>query len=168
MCNDLANAVIAMHGTEEQQQAFLGPFVERPLLASFCLTEPGAGSDNCAMTTFIRKGKDGKYLLNGSKCFITNASFASQFTVFCKVGKPSSPFIACVVVPALAVEPDTAEAGSQACREIPLPCGGRIVTGKAGGQAGTAPLQHGDRHLRGCRDRATIRSSATGGSASST
>jgi acyl-CoA dehydrogenase len=35
MCNDLANAVIAMHGTDQQQQAFLGPFVERPLLASF-------------------------------------------------------------------------------------------------------------------------------------
>jgi acyl-CoA dehydrogenase len=130
MCNDLANAVIAMHGTEAQQQSLLVPFVERPLLASFCLTEPGAGSDNSAMTTAIRKGKDGKYRLNGSKCFITNASFASQFTVFCKVGKSSSPFIACVVIPALAVEPDAAEACSQACREIPLPCGGRIVTGK--------------------------------------
>jgi acyl-CoA dehydrogenase len=130
MCNDLANAVIAMHGTDEQKQAFLGPFVERPLLASFCLTEPGAGSDNSSMTTVIQKGKDGKYILNGSKCFITNASFASQFTVFCKVGKTSSPFIACVIVPALAVEPDTADADSLACREIPLPCGGRIVTGK--------------------------------------
>jgi acyl-CoA dehydrogenase len=130
MCNDLANAVIALHGSEAQQQAFLGPFVERPLLASFCLTEPGAGSDNSAMTTIIRKGSGGKYLLNGSKCFITNASFASQFTVFCKVGKPSSPFLACVVVPALAVEPDTAETTAQTCREIPLPCGGRIVTGK--------------------------------------
>ncbi len=130
MCNDLANVVIAMHGTDEQQRDFLAPFVERPLLASFCLTEPNAGSDNSGMTTLIRKEKNGKYLLNGQKCFITNASFASQFTVFTKVGKTSSPFIACVVVPALAVEPETAEAGSQACREIPLPCGGRIVTGK--------------------------------------
>jgi acyl-CoA dehydrogenase len=130
MCNDLANAVIALHGTDEQQRAFLGPFVERPLLASFCLTEPNAGSDNGAMTTVIRKEKNGKYLLNGTKCFITNASFASQFTVFCKVGKASSPFIACVVVPALAVEPETAETESKACREIPLPCGGRIETGK--------------------------------------
>ncbi|MCE5264729.1 MAG: acyl-CoA/acyl-ACP dehydrogenase [Deltaproteobacteria bacterium] len=130
MCNDLANAVVAMHGTPEQQQAFLGPFMERPLLASFCLTEPMAGSDNSSMTSCIRKGKNGKYLLNGTKCFITNASFASQFTVFCKVGKPSSPFIACVVVPAFAIEPDMADPDSVACREIPLPCGGRIVTGK--------------------------------------
>jgi acyl-CoA dehydrogenase len=130
MCNDLANVVIAMHGTEVQQQAFLNPFVERPLLASFCLTEPGAGSDNSGMTTLMQKGKDGKYVLNGSKCFITNASFASQFTVFTKVGRTASPFIACVVVPALAVDPESAESESQACREIPLPCGGRIVTGK--------------------------------------
>ncbi|MCL5807815.1 MAG: acyl-CoA dehydrogenase family protein, partial [Deltaproteobacteria bacterium] len=69
MCNDLANAVIGIHGSEEQQRSFLGPFVERPLLASFCLTEPWAGSDNSAMTTTIRKGQGGKYLLNGSKCF---------------------------------------------------------------------------------------------------
>ena len=90
MCNDLANAVISMHGTEAQQQSFLVPFVERPLLASFCLTEPGAGSDNSAMTTAIRKGKDGKYLLNGAKCFITNASFASQFTVPLRPSSPAS------------------------------------------------------------------------------
>jgi hypothetical protein len=63
MCNDLANVVIAMHGTDEQKQAFLSPFVERPLLASFCLTEPNAGSDNSGMTTLIRKDKNGKYLL---------------------------------------------------------------------------------------------------------
>jgi acyl-CoA dehydrogenase len=157
MCNDLANAVIAMHGTDEQKQAFLGPFVERPLLASFCLTEPGAGSDNSSMTTVIQKGKDGKYILNGSKCFITNASFASQFTVFCKVGKTSSPFIACVIVPALAVEPDTADADSLACREIPLPCGGRIVTGKPTRRPSRSRMWKSP----------TIRLSATVGSASS-
>ncbi|KUK47336.1 MAG: Phosphopantothenoylcysteine decarboxylase/phosphopantothenate/cysteine ligase, partial [Actinobacteria bacterium 66_15] len=88
MCNDLANAVIAFHGSPEQQERFLGPFVGAPLLASFCLTEPGAGSDNSAMTTFIRKEESGGYRLNGTKCFITNASHASQFTVFCKLEKP--------------------------------------------------------------------------------
>jgi len=53
MCNDLANVVIAQQGSEEQKHLFLGPFVERPLLASFCLTEPGAGSDNTSMSAFI-------------------------------------------------------------------------------------------------------------------
>src|SRR3989304_9200436 len=82
MCNDLANTVIVQHGTDEQKSAFLSPFVEEPLLASFCLTEPGAGSDNLAMTTFIQKRDDGNYILNGAKCFITDASIASHFFVF--------------------------------------------------------------------------------------
>ena len=130
MCNDLANTVIAQHGTDEQKAAFLGPFVEKPLLASFCLTEPGAGSDNSAMTTFIKKGTDGTYLLNGSKCFITNASYASQFTVFCKVGKPTGNFMACVIVPALPVLPSNSDHHLNEGREIPLPTGGKIIIGK--------------------------------------
>jgi acyl-CoA dehydrogenase len=130
MCNDLANIVIAMHGSKEQQRKFLSPFANESLLASFCLTEPGAGSDNSSMTTLMRKGTDNRYVLNGAKCFITNASYASQFTVFAKVGKSSSPFMACVVIPSLSLEPDTAELDSHSSREIPLPGGGRIVTGK--------------------------------------
>ena len=130
MCNDLANTVIAQHGTDEQKAAFLGPFVEKPMLASFCLTEPGAGSDNSAMTTFIKKGADGTYLLNGSKCFITNASYASQFTVFCKVGKPTGNFMACVIVPALPVLPSNSDHHLNEGREIPLPTGGKIIIGK--------------------------------------
>jgi acyl-CoA dehydrogenase len=129
MCNDLANTVIAQHGTDEQKNAFLGPFVEKPMLASFCLTEPGAGSDNSAMTTYIKKGADGTYVLNGNKCFITNASYASQFTVFCKVGKPTSNFMACVIVPAPPVlSSDTTSIA--AGKEILLPKGGKVIIGK--------------------------------------
>ena len=130
MCNDLANAVIAQHGTEEQKEAFLKPFVEAPLLASFCLTEPGAGSDNLAMTTYMQKRDDGNYILNGAKCFITNASLASQFTVFCKVGKPTSQLLACVIVPSLPVLPKGDNEHVTASKEIVLPGGGKIVIGK--------------------------------------
>jgi acyl-CoA dehydrogenase len=130
MCNDLANVVIAQHGTEQQKERFLRPFADRPLLASFCLTEPAAGSDNSMMTSFISKKDDGNYVLNGSKCFITNASYASQYTVLCKTGKPTSNFMACVVIP---VEPVTAadipDIG-QATREINMPAGGKIIIGK--------------------------------------
>ncbi|MDI9569504.1 MAG: acyl-CoA dehydrogenase family protein [Pseudomonadota bacterium] len=130
MCNDLANAVIAQHGAAAQQDRFLAPFVAAPLLASFCLTEPGAGSDNSAMTTFMSRRGDGAYLLNGAKCFITNASFASQFTVFCKVGKPTGNFMACVI---LGVPPPSEEeiaGGFAAGRRIELPAGGLITVGK--------------------------------------
>lgn len=129
MCNDLANAAIAQHGSESQQDAFLKPFCEAPLMASFCLTEPGAGSDNSAMTTFIKKREDGRYVLNGAKCFITNASYASQFTVFCKVGKPTGNFMACVIVPVSTDAPPDFAQQSEG-REHHLPAGGRIVIGK--------------------------------------
>jgi len=130
MCNDLANVVIDLHGTEEQKKLFLGPFAEKPVLASFCLTEPNAGSDNSMMTTFISKKDDGNYVLNGSKCFITNASYASQFTVLCKVGKPTGNFMACVIVPVEHVtSADIPDIGTS-IREIKVPAGGKIVIGK--------------------------------------
>ncbi|MBW2651445.1 MAG: acyl-CoA dehydrogenase family protein [Deltaproteobacteria bacterium] len=130
MCNDLANVVIAQHGTEEQKEAFLRPFVEAPIISSFCLTEPGAGSDNLAMTTFIKKGNDGKYVLNGEKCFITNASYASQFTVFCKVGKPGSLMVACVIIPSDSIRDGKVTFQPFDAREITVPGGGTIITGK--------------------------------------
>ena len=130
MCNDLANVVIAKHATPEQQETFLRPFVDAPLMASFCLTEPGAGSDNSAMTTFMSKCDDGSYLLNGAKCFITNASYASQFTVFCKVGKPSGQFIACIVVPVGPLSDKDMDTAAEKGRVIELATGGRIIIGK--------------------------------------
>ena len=130
MCNDLANVVIGLHGTDEQKELFLKPFVEKPVLASFCLTEPNAGSDNSMMTSFISKKDDDNYILNGSKCFITNASYASQFTVLCKTGKSTSNFMACVIIP---VEPVTSaeipDIG-RSTREINVPAGGKIIIGK--------------------------------------
>jgi acyl-CoA dehydrogenase len=130
MCNDLANVVISKHGTEAQKERFLRPFVEKPLLASFCLTEPGAGSDNSLMASFIVKRDDGSYVLNGSKCFITNASYASQFTVLCKTGKPTGNFMACVVIPVEHVTSDDLSDVGESTREIHLPAGGKVVIGK--------------------------------------
>jgi len=130
MCNDLANIVIAQNGTEEQKEAFLQPFVEAPIIASFCLTEPGAGSDNSAMTTFIRKGEDGRYVLNGEKCFITNASYACQLTVFCKVGSPGGLMIACVIIPYSSICNGDTVFQPSGGREITLPGGGTVITGK--------------------------------------
>jgi acyl-CoA dehydrogenase len=131
MCNDLANVVIALHGTDEQKEMFLKPFVDEPLLSSFCLTEPNAGSDNSSMTTFIRKlDNSDNYILNGAKCFITNASYASQYTVFCKVGKPSSQLMACVIVPVPPLRPDDLKGPITESREIILPQGGKILIGK--------------------------------------
>ena len=59
---------------------------EEPKLASFCLTEPDAGSDVSGMrTTAVRRGD--KYVINGSKCFITNGGYADWYTVYAKTDK---------------------------------------------------------------------------------
>ena len=79
--NDLALGPILLAGTEEQKRAFVQPFATEFRFASFCLTEPGAGSDVGGIATTARRDGDG-YVLNGRKCFITNGVHASQYTVF--------------------------------------------------------------------------------------
>ena len=81
--NGLASAPVALAGSEETKRKYLGMLTEAPKLASFCLTEPGAGSDVSGMRTrAVRKGDT--YVLNGQKCFITNGGHADWFTVYAK------------------------------------------------------------------------------------
>ncbi len=81
MANGLAAGPLIMAGTEEQKRRWLPPLVAEPLLCSFCLTEPNAGSDVSAIqTTAVRHGDE--YVINGSKMFITNAGHAAWLTVF--------------------------------------------------------------------------------------
>jgi acyl-CoA dehydrogenase len=85
-CNGLATAPIALGGSEETKKKYLGALTEAPKLASFCLTEPDAGSDVSGMrTTAVKKGD--KYVLNGTKCFITNGGHADYYTVYAKTDK---------------------------------------------------------------------------------
>jgi acyl-CoA dehydrogenase len=83
MCNGLASAPVILGGSEEVKKEFLGMLIEEPKLASFCLTEPEAGSDVGSMRTRAVKQGD-KYVINGSKVFITNGSHASWYTVYAK------------------------------------------------------------------------------------
>src|SRR5699024_1540871 len=77
---------INMFGTEEQKQTYLKPLAEGRALGSFGLTEPNAGSDaGGTKTTAILDGAD--YVINGEKCFITNASFAETLIVTAVTGK---------------------------------------------------------------------------------
>ncbi len=98
-CNGLATAPIAIGASEELKKEYLGRLAEAPLLASFCLTEPDAGSDVSGMkTTATRKGD--KWVINGSKCFITNGEYANWYTVFAKTDKEAGHRgISCFIVP---------------------------------------------------------------------
>ncbi|TMK97949.1 MAG: acyl-CoA dehydrogenase [Actinobacteria bacterium] len=85
-CNGLATAPVIIGASEAVKQDYLGRLTEAPLLASFCLTEPDAGSDVSSMrTTAVRRGD--KYVINGSKCFITNGGHANWYTVYAKTDK---------------------------------------------------------------------------------
>ena len=77
---------ITLFGTEEQKQKYLPKCATGEWIAAFCLTEPGSGSDAQAMKTTAVPSADGAhYVLNGTKIWISNAGFASIFTVFAKV-----------------------------------------------------------------------------------
>jgi acyl-CoA dehydrogenase len=81
--NGLASAPVILAGSDEIKKKYLGMLVEELKYASFCLTEPGAGSDVSSMRTRAVKKGD-KYVITGQKCFITNGSHADWYTVYAK------------------------------------------------------------------------------------
>jgi acyl-CoA dehydrogenase len=70
-------------GNETQWKEFLTPMTEEPLMAAYCVTEPDAGSDVAGIRTTAKKQAD-KYILNGTKMWITNAGHATWFFVLAK------------------------------------------------------------------------------------
>jgi len=81
MVNALAYTPIILFGTDEQKKKYLTPQTKKMSFASFCLTEREAGSDAGALKTKAIKVGD-EYIINGSKCFISNGGIASQYVVF--------------------------------------------------------------------------------------
>lgn len=80
-CQQLGSTPILLVGTEEQKRKYLPPLASGEWLAAYGLTESSSGSDAAAMQTeAVRKGD--KYILNGSKRFITNGGLAQVNTVF--------------------------------------------------------------------------------------
>jgi acyl-CoA dehydrogenase family protein 9 len=77
---------IVLFGSEEQKKKYLPKCASGELVAAFCLTEPGSGSDAQAMKSMATLSADGShYILNGTKIWISNAGYADLFTVFAKV-----------------------------------------------------------------------------------
>lgn len=86
---------ILYYGTEEQKKKYLPGLSNGTIKASYCLTEPGSGSDALGAKTKAVLTEDGKhYVLNGQKMWITNGGFADIFTVFAKIdGEKFTGFI---------------------------------------------------------------------------
>ncbi|MCD9020544.1 acyl-CoA dehydrogenase family protein [Cohnella silvisoli] len=86
---------IVFFGTQEHKSRWLPQLASGELIAAYCLTEPGSGSDALGARTNAVLSDDGQhYILNGSKLYITNAGFADLFIVYAKVdGVHFSAFI---------------------------------------------------------------------------
>ena len=106
--NGLGAGPVIIAGSEEQQAKWLPPLLEEPILCSFGLSEPEAGSDVANLkTTAERRGDE--YVLNGSKTFISNAGHAAWTVVFAKTDpakghKGMSAFIVPMDTPGVQME----------------------------------------------------------------
>ncbi len=79
---------IVYYGTDTQKEQYLPKLVTGEWIAAYCLTEPGSGSDALGARATATLSDDGQhYILNGTKQFITNGSFAKLFIIFAKINK---------------------------------------------------------------------------------
>ena len=77
---------ILYYGSQEQKQKYIPKLASGEWKASYCLTEPGSGSDaNSGKTKAVLSNDKKHYLITGQKMWITNAGFADVFTVFAKI-----------------------------------------------------------------------------------
>ncbi len=78
--NSLGSMPIIIAGNDEQKKKYLGSLIESPIYAAYCCSEPDAGSDVAGMSTRY-EAKGDEFVINGQKRWITNAAYASWFTV---------------------------------------------------------------------------------------
>ncbi len=105
---------ILYYGNREQREKYVPKLASGELIGSYCLTEPGAGSDANAGKTSATLSEDGKYyILNGQKMWITNAGFADIQIVFAKIDNDRvlSAFIVESSYPGVVIGPDEQKMG---------------------------------------------------------
>ncbi|PCI62079.1 MAG: acyl-CoA dehydrogenase [Kordiimonadales bacterium] len=95
--HNMATWMIDEFGTEDQRERFIGDLITLDKMASYCLTEPGAGSDAAALKTkAVRDGDD--YVLNGAKAFISGADESEIYIVMARTSDDGARGISCFIV----------------------------------------------------------------------
>jgi len=97
--HNMATWMIASFGTEVVREKYIDQLVMGELLSSYCLTEPGSGSDAASLKTKAEKQADG-YVINGSKMFISGAGETDVLVVMARTGEAGPKGISAFVVPA--------------------------------------------------------------------
>jgi len=127
----IGSEALVADGTPEQKRRYLPLLASGEVTGSFALTEPEAGSDATALkTTAVRDGGD--YILNGTKCFITNAPIAGLFTVMART------------------DPDNPGAGGISAFLVPRGTPG-LTTGRPYQKMGQAGSPVSEVHFNNCR-----------------
>lgn len=95
--HNMASWMIDSFGTEEQRQKWLPDLTSMNKIASYCLTEPGAGSDAGSLRTKAVRDGD-HYVLNGSKAFISGSGTSDIYTCMVRTGEDGPKGVSCMVV----------------------------------------------------------------------
>jgi hypothetical protein len=95
--HNMAAWMIDRFGTAEQRARFLPRLMTMQHFASYCLTEPGSGSDAAALQTSARRDGD-NYVLNGAKAFISGGGTSDVYVAMVRTGEPGPRGISCLVV----------------------------------------------------------------------
>jgi hypothetical protein len=89
--------MIDRFGSKEQRARFLPKLMSMEHFASYCLTEPGSGSDAAALQASARRDGD-EYVLNGTKAFISGGGTSDVYVAMVRTGEPGPRGISCIVV----------------------------------------------------------------------
>ncbi len=95
--HNMASWMIDRFGAEDLRRRYLPRLTTMDLIASYCLTEPGSGSDAVAMKTSAKRERDG-YVLNGAKAFISGAGVSDIYVVMARTGEGGAKGVSAFVV----------------------------------------------------------------------
>ncbi len=96
--HNMASWMIDRFGSDEQRQEWIPELTQMNLIASYCLTEPGSGSDAAAMRSrAVRDGDD--YVINGSKAFISGGGVSDVYVAMIRTGEDGPKGVSCFIIP---------------------------------------------------------------------
>ncbi|RBI85136.1 acyl-CoA dehydrogenase [Rhodosalinus halophilus] len=95
--HNMCGGMIDTFGSEETRARWLPPLCSMEKVFSYCLTEPGSGSDAAALKTRAERTNEG-YVLNGTKAFISGGSYSDVYVVMCRTGGAGPGGISTVIV----------------------------------------------------------------------
>ncbi|MBL8545125.1 MAG: acyl-CoA dehydrogenase family protein [Hyphomonadaceae bacterium] len=97
--HNMCSWMIDSFGDDAQRAEWLPKLTTMEKIASYCLTEPGSGSDAGALRTTAKPDGNSQYVINGSKAFISGAGFSDLYVLMCRTGEDGPKGVSTVLVP---------------------------------------------------------------------